>query len=90
MAQLLVRKLEASVVRRLRARAAREGISAEEAHRRILRESLAPGEAVVRADGLAIVRANDGAVELLRGRIEDDDGERELDARGLANLVHVG
>lgn len=45
MAQLLVRKLEASVVRRLRARAAREGISAEEAHRRILRESLAPGEA---------------------------------------------
>ena len=52
--------------------------------------ALAPGEAVVRADGLAIVRANDGAVELLRGRIEDDDGERELDARGLANLVHIG
>jgi methionyl-tRNA formyltransferase len=52
--------------------------------------ALAPGEAVVRADGIAIVRARDVAVELVRGRIEDDDGERELDARALAALVNVG
>ena len=51
---------------------------------------LAPGEAVVRADGIAIVRARDVAVELLRGRIEDDEGERELDAPALAALVDVG
>ena len=51
--------------------------------------ALAPGEAVVRADGLAIVRARDGAVELRRGRIEDEEGERELDAQALAAIVNV-
>ena len=40
MAQLVVRKLEASVVQRLRQRAASAGISMEEAHRRILRSAL--------------------------------------------------
>ncbi len=40
MAQILIRKLEDSVVRKLRAKAASEGISAEEAARRILRRSL--------------------------------------------------
>ena len=49
--------------------------------------ALAPGEAVVRADGIAIVRASDGAIELLRGRIEGDDGERDLDAAALAEIV---
>jgi len=52
--------------------------------------ALAPGEAVVRADGVAIVRAGDTSVELLRGRIEDEDGERDLDAAALAALVEVG
>jgi methionyl-tRNA formyltransferase len=52
--------------------------------------ALAPGEAVVRADGVAIVRARDVAVELLRGRLEDDDGEGELDASALASIVDVG
>jgi methionyl-tRNA formyltransferase len=52
--------------------------------------ALAPGEAVVRADGIAIVRAGDVAVELLRGRIEDEEGERELDAHALAAIVDVG
>jgi antitoxin FitA len=37
MAQLVVRKIEESVVTRLRRRAARHGISLEEEHRRILR-----------------------------------------------------
>jgi len=40
MAQILIRKLDDAVVRKLRARAAAEGISAEEKARRILRKSL--------------------------------------------------
>jgi plasmid stability protein len=40
MPQLIVRNLEAAVVRRLRQRAAADGVSVEEAHRRVLRESL--------------------------------------------------
>jgi plasmid stability protein len=40
MAQLLVRGIESDVVRELRLRAARNGNSAEEEHRRILREAL--------------------------------------------------
>jgi plasmid stability protein len=40
MAQLLVRDLDASLVRKLKLRAAAHGVSAEEEHRRILREAL--------------------------------------------------
>ena len=40
MAQLLVRGIESDVVRELKLRAARNGTSAEEEHRRILREAL--------------------------------------------------
>jgi plasmid stability protein len=40
MAQLLVRGIEIDVVRELKLRAARRGTSAEEEHRRILREAL--------------------------------------------------
>ena len=40
MAQLIVRKIEDQVVRKLRATAAALGVSVEEAHRRILRKSL--------------------------------------------------
>ena len=40
MADLIVRKLEDAVVQRLREVAARDGISAEEAHRRLLRRTL--------------------------------------------------
>jgi len=40
MAQLIVRKLEDKVVRKLKERAAMYGVSTEEAHRRILRETL--------------------------------------------------
>jgi methionyl-tRNA formyltransferase len=35
--------------------------------------ALAPGEAAVRADGIAVVRAGQDAVELLAGRAEDDE-----------------
>jgi hypothetical protein len=40
MAQLIVRKLEDEVVRKLKERAAKYGVSMEEEHRRILRETL--------------------------------------------------
>lgn len=40
MAQLIVRNLEEEVVRLLRLRAGQEGVSVEEAHRRLLRSAL--------------------------------------------------
>jgi antitoxin FitA len=40
MAQLIVRKVEEALVRKLKMRARKRGVSAEEEHRRILRESL--------------------------------------------------
>lgn len=43
------------------------------------------GEACVRVDGTAVVRASDGGVELLGARIDDDD--RDLDRADLAALV---
>lgn len=49
--------------------------------------ALEPGEAIVRDDGIAMVRARDGGVELLGGRSEDDDDEHELDAPALAALI---
>lgn len=45
MAQLLVRGIDNDLVRRLKLRAARHGNSAEEEHRRILREALATRQA---------------------------------------------
>jgi plasmid stability protein len=42
MPQLIVRNIEEKVVRRLKERAGSHGISMEEEHRRILRESLFP------------------------------------------------
>jgi plasmid stability protein len=42
MAQLVVRRLDAKLVGRLKRRAAERGVSAEEEHRRILREALMP------------------------------------------------
>jgi len=42
MAQLIVRRLEDKVVRKLKERAAKYGVSMEEEHRRILREVLEP------------------------------------------------
>jgi plasmid stability protein len=40
MAQLVVRKLEETILQELRKRAAKAGVSMEEEHRRILREAL--------------------------------------------------
>ena len=53
--------------------------------------ALVPGEACVRADGVAVVRARDRGVELLAARIEDDDGEeRELGPPELAERIRMG
>jgi methionyl-tRNA formyltransferase len=46
--------------------------------------ALVAGEATVRPDGVAVVRAGDEAVELLAGRDED---EEELGPEGLASAV---
>lgn len=48
--------------------------------------ALVAGEALVRADGVAVVRTGDGAVELLEGYDED---ERPLDAGALAALLRA-
>ncbi len=49
--------------------------------------ALFPGEAIVRDDGVAIVRSGDGAIELLAGRLEHAEGDEELDAAGLSARV---
>jgi methionyl-tRNA formyltransferase len=46
---------------------------------------LVPGEAAIRADGVAVVRAGEQAVELLEGRAEDD--ETRLTASDMARIV---
>lgn len=48
--------------------------------------ALEPGEACVRPDGIAVVRAGTDAVELIAGRLEDE-AETELDGGDLAALV---
>ncbi len=82
------------VVRKVRAAAPFPGAFTEIAGRAVVitrahatdafPRALLPGEAAVRADGVAVVRARDGAVELLGGRGEDDDAE--LDGDALAAL----
>ena len=47
--------------------------------------ALAPGEAAVRPDGIAVVRAGEGAVELLEGRADEDDAS--LGADDFARVV---
>jgi methionyl-tRNA formyltransferase len=49
--------------------------------------ALLPGEATVRADGIAVVRAADAAIELHAGRLENDEEGGDLDAVGLSALV---
>jgi methionyl-tRNA formyltransferase len=51
----------------------------------VVPNALEPGEAWVRGDGIAVVAARGGGVELLRGRLEES--ERELDRHELAALI---
>jgi len=72
MNQLLVRNLEAPVVRRLRTRARMNGVSVEEEHRRILREAcLTPAPRTSLIDFLrnaANAAAPDAELDLSRSR----------------------
>lgn len=65
MAQLLVRKLEPELISRLKEMAHREGITAEEAHRRILREALMESQEDFKDLLLSIPKAEDDEEELL-------------------------
>ena len=57
MPQLIVRKLEPAVVRRLRNRAAAEGVSVEEAHRRLLRQVLLGDQSPARRNFVEYLQA---------------------------------
>jgi plasmid stability protein len=57
MPQLLVRDIEASVVKKLRRRAAAQGISMEEAHRQLLRSALAENQDGPQENFLAYLRS---------------------------------
>ena len=56
MPQLLVRDIESFVVKRLRSRAAAQGVSVEEAHRRLLRSVLAGDKLGPQRDFLEYLR----------------------------------
>jgi plasmid stability protein len=77
MAQLVVRKIEESVVARLRRRAARHGVSLEEEHRRILRAAVLP------ADGKEAMTLKEYLMEMPR------EGDHELFARPPAKPRRV-
>ncbi|MCW5548665.1 MAG: hypothetical protein KIT44_06845 [Opitutaceae bacterium] len=57
MPQLLVRDIEPAVVNRLRRRAAAQGISMEEAHRRLLRTALTGNQPGPQEDFIAYLRS---------------------------------
>ena len=62
MGQLIVRNLDDDLVRRLKIRAAERGHSAEEEHREILRDALAPAaQTSLRDDLMAIPDVGDDA-----------------------------
>jgi hypothetical protein len=77
MAQLVVRRIEESVVVQLRRRAARRGVSMEEEHRRILRAAVLP------ADGNERMTLKEYLMEMPR------EGDDELFARPRAKARRV-
>ena len=68
MPQLLVRDIETAVVKKLRRRAAAQGISVEEAHRQLLRGALLGNQAGPQDDFLAYLRSipTGGTIEFPR------------------------
>ena len=60
MAQLLVRDLENEVIQALKQRAAREGTSVEETHRRLLREALLKDRPVMSFKEALLLMPDDG------------------------------
>jgi plasmid stability protein len=57
MPQLLVRNIEASVLKKLRSRAAAQGVSVEEAHRRLLRSALTGNGTAPQANFIEYLRS---------------------------------
>jgi plasmid stability protein len=57
MPQLLVRDIEATVVKKLRSSAAAQGVSVEEAHRRLLRSALVGNNPGPKQDFLEYLRS---------------------------------
>ena len=70
MPQLLVRDIETAVVKKLRSRAAAEGVSVEEAHRRVLRAALVGARAAPQANFVEYLRSipKAGAIKFPRAR----------------------
>jgi plasmid stability protein len=75
MGQLIVRNLDDDLVRRLKIRAAERGHSAEEEHREILRQALAPASQTPLRDVLMAMPNVGEDADFMR---EDDLG-REID-----------
>jgi plasmid stability protein len=57
MAQLLVRDIEAAIVKKLRSSAAAQGVSVEEAHRRLLRFALVGDQPAPRSNFIEYLRS---------------------------------
>jgi plasmid stability protein len=75
MAQLIVRELEESVVRALKVRAAKKGVSAEAEHRAILREVLLRRSSRSFKEALlAIPNVGDDADFAIERDVDRDDG----------------
>jgi len=70
MAQLLVRDIELAVVKKLRSRAAAQGISVEEAHRRVLRAALVGDKPGPQRNFIEYIRSvpRDDMIEFTRAR----------------------
>ena len=77
MPQLLVRKIETAVVKELRKRASDQGVSVEEAHRRLLRTALLGEQPGAGADFLTYLQAipEDGDIEFERVRSQPSEIE---------------
>jgi len=75
MGQLIVRNLDDDLVRRLKIRAAERGHSAEEEHREILRQALAPGAQIPLRDVLVAMPDVGEDTDFRR----DDDLGRQID-----------
>ena len=64
MPQLLVRDIEPSVVKKLRSSAAAQGVSVEEAHRRLLRSALIGGKPGPQHDFIEYLRSVPQGMEI--------------------------
>ena len=79
MAQLIVRRLEDKVVRKLKERAAKYGVSMEEEHRRILRETLLRKEQPKMSFKEFLVAPPHVEVDLMKHIAKRDKKHRKVD-----------